>query len=289
MLGNQRSNTKDQQNLQVFFVQTNTKEHVNSGTAPFFDVYYKVVDEDGEHKVKLSTDSVSGYVREFYCYDDTFGKKTNKKFAISLDEDESPYMDKNGNPNPELKVRNTYKVSSVFSMKGQELANKLCRVFQERKTNYMSIRFQQQFDKNPQTGDWNIPKKNKDGNNIYNINIFFKENKDSDKVTMVLPLFAKDADWATHESNDEWLEAWNQSSKDKSSVPMGEFYEKLINEEYRYTAFEMFKERLAEKGMGVEMEILDNGKPKYTFTKEGDNPDATNPEGNDTDDGELPF
>lgn len=272
MLGNQKQNSNSGNNAQIFHVQVNTKEYVNSGIPPYFDVFYKVTDENGtEHKVRLKTDSVGGYLREFYVYDDTFGKKTNKKFVISLDEEECPFMNEKGEPT-DVKVRNTYIVSSVFSMKGQELASKLCRVVEEGKTNYISIRFQKQFEKNPNTGAWDVVKKDKEGKEIYNINVFFKGEGD-EKATMVMPLFAKNSDFATHELNDEWVEAWEKASEVKSNVPIANFFEELINGTYRDAAFSMFKDRMGGKGFDVEMEIKENGRPKYKFNRE-DNPDA---------------
>jgi len=273
MLGNQRNNNGGGKNpSQTMYLQVNTKEYVNSGTAPYFDVYYVVKDENGsEHKVRLSTDSVGGYVRNFYVYEDAFGKKTNKKFVISLDDYECPYMNEKGEADDSLKMRNTYIVSSVFSMKGQELANKLCRVFEEGNTAYISIRFQQQFEKDS-NGNYTIPKKDKEGKNVYNLNVFHKE---GDKVVMVMPLFSKNEQFGNHPLNEKWVEAWESASKNKTNTPMGEFFEGIINGGYRDTAFSMFQKRMEEKGYAVEMEInADTGKPRYKFTKDDENPDA---------------
>ena len=276
MFGNRNDNRDaGQRDYMNFFFNSNTQA-MSAGGVPFFDVTYYVSEDGNRYKKTETTDNVGGKIRAFYVYRDEFDGKELLKLAIELDDENCPLIDKDGNRNYEQSIRHTYNISSIFSMKGQELANKLCRVLEEGKTEYVSLRFQKQFEKNTKTGKWDIEKKNKKGHPIYNLNVFFKE-EGEEKATMVMPLFAKEADFANHELNDEWVEAWETSSKNKSNIAMSEFFEKLINGTYRDRAYEMFRDRLAEKGIEVTMDIQDNGKVKYNFKKEDDNPDSKQP------------
>lgn len=304
MFGNNRNNNDaERRDYQKFYFQVNTKQ-MRSGGEPFFDVYHTVFEDGQRYKRKEQTDNVGGKIRAFYTYKDEFDGNELTKFVLELDDENCPYIDKDGNRDFEAKIRHTYEVSSIFSLKGQELANKLCRVLEEGigkgKNEYISLRFQKQFDKNPTTGEWNVEKKDSKGRSVYNLNVFFKE-EGKEKATMVMPLFAKEADFATHELNDKWVEAWGLASKTKSNVPMAEFFETLINETYRDKAYEMFRDRLTEKGIDVTMEVGDNGKVKYNFKKDDDNPDAKQPvttgaetsgtegAGTESSDDDLPF
>lgn len=276
MFGNRNQNSGST-SYQKFYFGVNTKQ-MQSGGAPYFDVFYTVYEEGVKHKRKEKTDNVGGKPRAFYTYVDQFEGKPITKFVISLDDEDCPYVDKDGNRDWEQKIRHTYEIQSIFSLKGQELANKLCRVFEEGILEYISLRFQKQYDKNPKTGEYDVEKKNSQGHQIYNLNVFYKKEGD-ETATMVLPLWAKSADWANHELNDEWVEAWEKCSEAGSNKFMIKFFEKVIDEKYRNVAYEMFRDRLLENGIQVDMEVLEGqGKPKYSFTKMNANPDANQPE-----------
>ena len=251
MVGGTTNPNKSSVQTQTFIMPLNTKVRPH-----IFKTTYWV----GEQRCGVESSYLSdARVRGIRLYADNYQGKDIPKFELSFYADNKPFVDENGIQDAENKVRNVYKIQSSFSLKGRELLNNVASAIVQG-YNEMSISIKPAFGKNEKTGKYDVPIRDKEGNQVYNILVFVP--KEGGGVTRVMPLFAN-ADFCDHPLKDEYIKVEEKCKDAESGNPARKFWEEFISNELQKKAFEMYQADMKEKGIEVEVEDWDEYKLKH--------------------------
>lgn len=262
MVGGTTNPNKSSVKTQTFIMPLNTKVRPH-----IFKTTYWV----GEQRCGVESSYLSdARVRGIRLYADSFQGKDIPKFELSFYADDKPFVDENGVQDAENKVRNVYKIQSSFSLKGRELLNNVASAIVQG-YNEMSISIKQAFGKNEKTGKYDVPIRDKEGNNVYNILVFVP--KEGGGVTRVLPLFA-DADFCDHPLKDEFIKVEEKCRDAESGNPARKFWEEFIANELQKKAFELYQSDMEQKGITVEVEDWKEYKLKHILPNSQDTDEA---------------